>query len=62
MVTAKVKKFRTKDRERNSNYFLQNKTSCLKKEQRTSSLDGFQNVVENVFIILLSYVIIEGFL
>ena len=30
--------------------------------ERTNSLDRFQNIMENVLIILLSYGIIEGFL
>jgi hypothetical protein len=61
MVTAKVK-FLEQIGLRKKKLGLFEKGSENMNLERANSLDRFQNIVENVFIILLSYGIIEGFL
>jgi len=61
MVTAKVK-FLEQIGLRKKKLGLFEKGSENMNLERANSLDRFQNIVENVFIILLPYGIIEGFL
>ena len=60
MVTAKVKLL--EQNRLRKKFLLFEKGSENMNLESTNSLDRFQNIVENVFIILLSYGIIQGFL